>query len=209
MRILNDLAGTLHTFFGIGNILLKPLGSTNLEVKAAASSSGYATLRIDSLFAYGGQLILTEVGSVPTPMSGQFNLFVNSANHHLSIKNSAGTVIDLQQPPPPASITVKETDGSPNVTNVTEIRVSPGTLTNLTGGAVAIDTAFNLTVSDNTSSFSNIEEIEFTGASVTEPSPGLVNVSIAGAESAPKQEQQPVDLWSPTSALLYLSANYK
>jgi hypothetical protein len=78
----------------------------------------------------------TEIveGTAPaSPASGRQRLFIDTADHHLKRKNSAGTVTDLETGGG-ASLTLD--DGTTTVASVTELDVAR--IDDLTGGVVAV-----------------------------------------------------------------------
>ncbi len=77
-----------------------------------------------------------EGTSPSNPASGRQKVYVDVADHKLKRRDSAGTVVVIEA----GTIEVKEIDGSPDVTGVTIIRVSNGSLTNDGGGQVTITT---------------------------------------------------------------------
>lgn len=81
------------------------------------------------------------------------------------------------------SLEVKEVDGSPDVSSVTIIRVSNGTLTDDGGGQVTIDTSGSgsLDVTDGITTVSPTSLLDFTsGAVVTDLGGGTAGVAVSG-----------------------------
>lgn len=123
---------------------------------------------------------------------------------------------------PPASsgsaVTVKEVDGTPSVTPVTEIKVSNGTLTDNTGGSVSIATGASgagtiTTVKDEGSTLSSaVTDIDFVGAGVTATGTTSVTVTIPGGSGGVAVAPELVKKYTPnatngTSAALTLTAH--
>lgn len=73
-----------------------------------------------------------------TPAADQWRMFFLSDG--LYYQKSDGTVIGPVAPGSSITLTVEEEDGTPSVANVTEIRVTNGTLTDNGGGSVSIST---------------------------------------------------------------------
>lgn len=81
------------------------------------------------------------------------------------------------------TVTVKEVDGSPNVSSVSTIRVSNGTLTDDTGGQVTISTsAASLTVKevDGAPNVSGVSTIRVSNGSLADDGGGQVTITVGG-----------------------------
>lgn len=72
-----------------------------------------------------------------TPVAGKVVVYADSTDSHIKQKDDTGTVTDLTEG---SGINVKEADASPDVSNVTTIVVSNGTLTDDGGGQVTLST---------------------------------------------------------------------
>jgi len=101
-------------------------------------------------------------------------VYYSDANVVLSLGASAGENVA-------GSVTVSEVDGTPSVTNVTQIKFPAGTVTNDGGGVVSIAVG-TITVeeSDGTPSVASVSKIKFSGATVTDDGSGIVTVAASG-----------------------------
>lgn len=78
-------------------------------------------------------LLIVEGAAPASPAAGDQRLFIDSADHLLKRKNSGGAVTAIGSA---YSLEVKEADGAPDVTGVTQLILPNGTLTDNTGGSV-------------------------------------------------------------------------
>lgn len=83
--------------------------------------------------------------------------------------------------PTPPPLVVKESDGSPKVTGVTEIQVSAGTLTNIGGGKVGIAIGTTTPVVDNLSSTSTTSALSAAQGKVLNDSKAATSLGLTGA----------------------------
>lgn len=107
-------------------------GAVNLTYNSAAEL--LATTRA----LLTAELRLTEITPPSTPSTGEMYIYPKT-DGKLYAKNDVGTEYDLTGGGG-TTLTVKEEDGTPSVSSVTEIRVTNGTLTDNTGGSVSITT---------------------------------------------------------------------
>jgi hypothetical protein len=94
----------------------------------------------------GDQPILTTRGSYFILVTSEYSVTkyvrVRSVSADGDRSNWTGWVAGTSQAPQIFTLRVKETDGNPDVSDVTEIRVSPNSLTDLGGGVVELKTKF-------------------------------------------------------------------
>lgn len=124
--ILDDAMLTANVI-GAGTVTMTDDGSGNVTISGAAGAGDTDTVS-DALVGADG---ITVISGVPTTSETTVSGF---RTEFVSASGSLQTQIDG------ASLTVKETDGSPLVTNVNTIIVTTGTLTDNGGGEVSIVT---------------------------------------------------------------------
>lgn len=117
-----------------------------------------------------------------TPLTARANLnFVGAGVTATDDLANNATVVTI----PGNALTVKEEDGTPSVSSVTEIKVTNGKLTDNGGGSVSLDLSAaggSLTIkeADNSPSVSSVTTITVTNGKLTDNTGGAVTLDLSG-----------------------------
>jgi hypothetical protein len=135
-----------------------------------AIQSIFANDLVDALNSLGR----IEIVRVPNSEGARDRVLYSDANVTLELLEQ-----DLA-PNVEGSVTVSESDGSPSVTNVTEIKFPNGTVTNDGAGVVTIASSLTVEESDGAPTVAGVKKIKFSGATVTDDGSGVVTVATSG-----------------------------
>lgn len=121
---------------------------------------------------------------------GRGSLWVTTAEAWICLDPTTATAVWTSITDTPPALTVREQDGTPTVANVSEIRVTDGTLTDEGGGAVSLDTGGGggapLTVEeqDGDPTVPNVVTIKVTNGTLTDEGAGVVSLDTGGGGGA-------------------------
>jgi len=176
LDILDDTMLTANVA-GAGTVTITDDGSGNVTISGTAGTGGTDTVS-DALVGADG---ITVISGVPTASETTISGF---RTEFVSSSGSLQTQIDTLAP-----LTVKETDGSPLVTNVNTIIVTTGTLTDDGGGQVTIVTgggggggsALTVKETDGSPTVNNVTTIVVTTGTLTDDGGGQVTLDTGGS----------------------------